>query len=294
MDNGDFLELLKGALDLHVHTSPSIFPRLLNDIEAAEEAKSTGMGGIVLKAHEGSTVERAFIARTQTGFNVFGGLVLNHFVGGFNPFAVDTAVKMGAKIIWMPTIGARNHISFFGAPGFDKSSNAPATENCINFKGYTVLNDRGDLLHEVKDILQIIAESNVTLATGHLSASETLILVKKAIEIGVKRILINHPEWELTAVPLHLQIELAHKGVYLEKSFLSCLPGWGNVGMSRMAGIINSIGPHHCIITTDLGQARNPSPVKGLLTFIQELLKAGLREKDIKMLVCENPWNLID
>lgn len=290
MHKEEVLALLKGAVDLHVHTAPSIFPRLLDDIEAAKEAQSVGMGGIVIKAHEGSTVERALLASQQTGFHVFGGLVLNHFVGGFNPFAVELAIKMGAKIIWMPTITARNHLSFYGGPGFKLRDNISLRE--IN-GGYTIFNDKGGLRSEVKEILQIIAENDVVLATGHLSASETLFLIDEALKMGINRILVNHPEWELTAIPLQVQIELACKGVYLEKSLLSCKPGWGNVGIPHMAKLITSIGSQHCIITTDLGQAHNPSPVNGLIGFLAELLKAGLSEKELKQSLCDNPWTLI-
>ena len=35
--------LLKGGIDLHLHTSPDIFPRKLDDIEAAVQAKEAGL-----------------------------------------------------------------------------------------------------------------------------------------------------------------------------------------------------------------------------------------------------------
>ncbi|MEM3056719.1 MAG: DUF6282 family protein, partial [Candidatus Bathyarchaeia archaeon] len=34
------LELLKGALDIHVHSGPDVFPRLMDAVEAAEAAKA--------------------------------------------------------------------------------------------------------------------------------------------------------------------------------------------------------------------------------------------------------------
>ena len=39
----------------------------------------------------------------DTGVKLFSGLVLNNANGGINPHAVDHAVNIGAKIIWMPT-----------------------------------------------------------------------------------------------------------------------------------------------------------------------------------------------
>lgn len=95
---------LKGAIDIHVHSSPSIFPRSVNDLELAEQAKQAGMRAIVLKAHEESTVSRAkLVSKVVEGIEVYGSLVLNEYVGGLNPYAVDMAIQQGAKLIWMPT-----------------------------------------------------------------------------------------------------------------------------------------------------------------------------------------------
>jgi hypothetical protein len=43
--------------DIH----PDIAPRKTNDIELAQRAAKAGMGGLLLKAHHGSTVERAYL-----------------------------------------------------------------------------------------------------------------------------------------------------------------------------------------------------------------------------------------
>ena len=43
------------------------------------------------------------------------------------------------------------------------------------------------------EILQIIAKFDVVLATGHLSVSEQKKLIQKAMDTGIKRILVLHP-----------------------------------------------------------------------------------------------------
>ena len=53
------LELLKGAIDTHIHAGPSIFPRLMDAVEVAEAARAYGMRGIVLKHHHTPTSDRA-------------------------------------------------------------------------------------------------------------------------------------------------------------------------------------------------------------------------------------------
>ncbi len=38
------------------------------------------------------------------------GVPLNNTVGGFNPYAVEHGIKLGARIVWMPTFSAANHL----------------------------------------------------------------------------------------------------------------------------------------------------------------------------------------
>ena len=44
-------ELVEGSIDFHIHTGPDVFPRLVNDIEAAQQAKAAKMKAILLKNH---------------------------------------------------------------------------------------------------------------------------------------------------------------------------------------------------------------------------------------------------
>jgi len=76
-------ELLAGSIDLHTHSGPSLFPGSVDDFQLAEEARDVGMKAVLIKAHESTTVIRARLVGSHLpGIEVFGGLVLNHFVGG--------------------------------------------------------------------------------------------------------------------------------------------------------------------------------------------------------------------
>jgi len=35
--------LLEGSIDIHIHSAPDVYPRLLNDVELALSAKENGM-----------------------------------------------------------------------------------------------------------------------------------------------------------------------------------------------------------------------------------------------------------
>ncbi len=203
------MELLRGAIDTHVHSFPDVIPRKLDDLELVEQARAAGMRGLVLKSHVFSTAERAWLLnRLNPDFRVAGGLVLNDPVGGLNPRAVEAALKLGALQVWMPTLSAANHREHLGGSGT-----------------LTVLCD-GRLRPEVTEILSLLAETDAILATGHLSPHEIEVLIEAALERGVSRINVTHPEWPVTALPIESQRRFAQTGrVFLERCLVATLPG---------------------------------------------------------------------
>lgn len=72
-------EYVKDAWDIHVHASPSLFPRWGDVIDLARECSVHSMAGIVLKYHHGSSVEAAYLANKVAGdITVYGGVTLNY------------------------------------------------------------------------------------------------------------------------------------------------------------------------------------------------------------------------
>ncbi len=70
---------LEGAIDLHIHTIPDAYPRLLDDIEVVAQAKAVRMRAVVLKCHVSATPDRAYIAQRAVGggIDVYGIICLN-------------------------------------------------------------------------------------------------------------------------------------------------------------------------------------------------------------------------
>jgi len=292
------IKILKGAIDIHVHAAPDLYARSLNAIELAKQAAMAGMRAIVLKCHFFPTVFMAYLAKKVISneidvFDVFGGIVLNHYVGGLNPYAVEAAIKAGGKIVWMPTISAENHIKYF-----EKAKKGTWLLKGKKLKsakiGISPLSKKGELVPEMEEILNIIADTNTILATGHLSAHEIEILVEEAKNLGVKKILINHPIFSAINMPVEKQKEIAKKGAYMEYVFVAFTPLRYSIHPEEVVKMIKEVGIERSIIATDLGQIDNPSPVEGLRTFIQILLETGLKPNEVRSLVTENPANLLN
>ncbi len=75
-------DLLRGAIDLHTHSAPSWFDRLLDDVGLAEQARAAGMRAVLYKAHEQDTTGRAALVRRAVpeGLRIFVQLCLEQGV----------------------------------------------------------------------------------------------------------------------------------------------------------------------------------------------------------------------
>jgi hypothetical protein len=309
-------ELLKGVFDMHIHSFPDVAPRKDDDIGLAKAAAAAGMGGIMLKAHQGSTVERAhLVGMIVDSVHVFGGVVLNRPQGGLNPHAVDVYVRLGAKEIWMPTLSADHMIRYqntqvtpedrkafnmaHGAsdafpPGLAKPGDPwPWSKHG---RGISLFGEDGKLRPEVMVILEIMAPSDTILGTGHLSLQETHALVDAAIEMGVERIVLTHPEY-MDQIPVEDQIEFAGKGVFMERCLLATNPATrsigGNLPFDVLADNIRKVGVESTVLGTDFGQQKNIHPVEGMTNYLTALDEAGFTQSEIERMAIKNPSGLL-
>lgn len=286
-------KLLEGACDIHIHGGPDIVERRQDIIEIAEEAKSHGMAAVVFKDHNSSTADRARIAsRLVSDINIFGGIVLNHAVGGFNLHAVDMAIKMGAKIVWMPSVDASDTIQKVAVekktPWLD-----PIVWIDTPDRGLNVLNEDKEVIPEVKNILALLRDTEVILDTCHLNAEESYTLVKEAKKMGLSKIVVTHPNCSVNKMTIPEQKELAEAGALLAYAFLPCLPMYDGQQPVEIAHMIKQVGPKRCILISDLGQIQNPTVVEGMRMFITHMLIAGLTESEIRVMVKDNPQALL-
>jgi len=282
-------EMLRGTIDFHIHTGPDIYPRLLNDIEVARQAKRAGMKGILIKSHATITGDRAQIAQSVTGLPVFGGVALNWHVGGLNKYAVECAAKLGVREVWMPTTHATNYLKYVDhVPMFAKSMPK-------DIKGISILREDGNLVPELALILEIIAKNGMILATGHLSPEEGLALISEAKKAGVEKIVVTHPVATFVDYSVDQMREALSRGAtYLEHVFNDCTPQVANpLPPSALGDAIRAIGPDHCIMSTDSGQVVNPPPVKVMLWYIKEMLQYGFSPKEIRTMTITNPGRIL-
>lgn len=273
--------LLRGGYDLHIHAAPSPFHRLMDEFDLLWEAGEAGMAGIMLKSHYESTAVRAELVNSHgnSPARAYGGIVLNWPVGGLNPYAVENALKRGAKIVWMPTRDSKNSLCAGDMPG-----------DFFRREGITVLDAAGSLKPVVFEIMEIVKKYGASLATGHLSPEESLLLCREGAGQGVRMVL-THPEFDRTVVDVQTQTELAKLGVCIEKCWYNVAEG--NCSAETMAAHIQAVGPAHCFLSTDRGQGNREHPVEAMIRFVSLLLAQGVSEEDISLTLGEVPKQVL-
>jgi len=271
-------EILKGSFDLHVHASPDASQeRRLDALETARYAYEAEMSGFVLKSHDYPTAPLAYaLARMYPGLNVAGAITLNMSVGGLNPDAVEVSAKLGARVVWMPT--------------FDARAWPVSGERSVGGPGITIVGADGRLAPQVGDILDLINQHDMVLASGHVSPTEALVLFRAARDAGVTRMIATHPSAVAT---VEQQREMASLGAYLEYTFLACMPARGALSVDGLALALETLGFDRCVVTTDFGQWMNPPAAEGMRMAIAALLGAGVRPEKVAAVVKDNPRQLI-
>jgi hypothetical protein len=267
---------LTGLVDMHIHTAPDVRPRVVNDIEASRQAAEAGMRAIVFKSHVTCTADRAAIAETVVpGVHVFGSVTLNEAVGGLNPVAVEAALNLGARVVWMPTISARNHIvRFDGRPP----------------SGISLVTEDGELQPVLFDIFDLVKQHDAILGTAHVSVPEIVALVREARAAGVAKVVVTHPELPWVDVPVDVQEELRDLGAAFERCYVSSIDG---APFARIVAEIRRVGLDSTVLATDFGKSPLPPPVEGMRAYVAALLAEGFSERDIQLMAGENPSRLL-
>ncbi|MBN1317018.1 MAG: hypothetical protein JXA42_16170 [Anaerolineales bacterium] len=270
---------LTGLIDIHIHTAPDRIPRLVDDIQAASQAAEAGMKAIMIKSHHTLTSDRAFLAgRILQNIRVFGGLVLNSTVGGLNVTAVEAALEMGARSIWMPTHCAMNARRRQGLEG-----------------GISLFTKDGELDQELWGILDLIHQYDAILATGHISIDEILALFQMVLKCGLRKFVVTHPDSPLIGMPLDVQDSIAYGPTCFERCFVDTTDAVETrITIQQIAAAIRAVGPKTTVLSTDLGQMCNPLPVDGMRFYLIALGQEGLDTRSLRLMTCDNPSRLLD
>ena len=287
-------DLLKGAVDPHVHSGPSIAPRGVDHLELVREYSAAGFAAVVTKDHDYSGVMTAALIskhHPELRTKIYSSIVLNNVVGGFNPYAVEHTAAMGGKIVWMPTLAAENHLRW------EKTSNwvhPASTQKMRPAVGIPVVDSNRAVRDEVKEVLDVIAKNDMVLASGHLHVSETWLVFEEAQRRGVKRLVLTHPE-DIVDASMNDVSGLAKMGAFVEHSLCMFVEGskFKTCSAEDLRRHIDTAGVDQTVLCSDLGQTGTISPLEGFRRGIKLCIHLGYDDEQIRKMVSSNAARML-
>ncbi len=216
---------LTGAADLHCHFGPDPHrERSVDAFEAAAEAAAAGHRALVLKSHDSPTAALAWAVQRVVGdtISVFGAISCDREVGGVNPAAVEVALGLGARIVWLPTLSSRQDFE-----------NGVAAHLGIPGPGIVVTDADDRLLEQTREVLALVKEHDAILATGHVSAAEHYAVVKDFARTG--KVVVTHATEDLAGPNLSAAQcrELADLGAWIELCAMTCIGALATRSVAR-------------------------------------------------------------
>ncbi len=282
--------VVEGAYDLHTHVGPDVIPRRIDDVTLARRCAEVGLAGFALKSHYTSTAERAqVVSGLVSGVEVLGTLSLNRAVGGLNPLAVEIAAREGARIVWMPTVDSPAETAGRTEPKpGDLVPLWARLQHELHGLGLSnepvhVTGDDGRLLPETREVLRAIARHGLILATGHLAREDTFAVVDAALEEGVARIVVTHPEFPCQNFSIEDQVALADRGCVIERALST--PFSGKTTWEHVFDGVRAVGVERTLCSSDLGNPSYPPVEDGLALWAERLLAAGFDEDEVREMI---------
>jgi hypothetical protein len=305
---------LKGAIDMHAHQDPDSFgpsygqaARSIDALDLYTRAKASGMRGFIIKGHLDQTAGLAYYMRKlHPDMEIFGGMGSNLTTGTtVNPWAITHMAEMKGgwgRIVWMPSWDSENSVHKLPRrpPGYVPVAQCHGLPFWITYP--KPCPDGGELLPEVKEALQIIANTktrdsngDLILATGHNSPPEVKLLVKEAVRVGVKHIIVTHPLLDIVDMtPAEIKETVAMgPEIYAEFTSQFGNPNARPEVVKLYLETIRLVGPEHAFISSDTGQLNSNWQPDALANCAKLLRANGFTEREIDLMLKINPAKIL-
>ena len=305
---------LRGAIDMHAHQDPDSFgpsygqaARSIDALDLYTRAKASGMRGFIIKGHLDQTAGLAYYMRKlHPDMEIFGGMGSNLTTGTkVNPWAITHMAEMKGgwgRIVWMPSWDSENSIHKLARkpPAYVAVAECKGLPFWINYP--KPCPDGGELLPEVKQAIEVIAKAktrdsngDLILATGHNSPPEVKLMVKEAVRVGVKHIIITHPLLDIVEMEPPEIKEVVEMGPEIYAEFTS---QFGNPNarpevVKRYVEAIRLVGPEHSFVSSDTGQLNSNWQPDALANCAKVLRANGFTERELDLLLKINPAKIL-
>ena len=284
-------EMIEGAIDVHCHIDFEFSAKERKrepEFLWLPKAEASGMRGVVLKSHWWPTINVVpyILSSVRTSVGLWSSVALNSTAGGPNPCIIESCAELGGKMVFLPTWSARNDVE---RKGFSNRIQTYYKSHAqLNNPNYYFLDAKGKLIPLGYEILESCKTHNLTLGMGHVSWQESLAFIEAAREMGYsQRIIVNHVQSHIIAMPLDAMRRAAEMGAFLETCWNALAPG--RMDSPELVHQFREVGLGQMIASTDYFRPYSPNPVELFRMFLGMLHEGGLSKDEVKQVACTNP-----
>jgi hypothetical protein len=180
------------------------------------------------------------------------------------------------RIVWMPTHDSEHEVAY-------NNEQRPSVR---------VTHD-GVLLPEVLEVLALVAEHELTLATGHVTPTETLLILAEARKRGISRLIVTHPllDPQFTFMSVPQLREATAMGAVIEITAGSLFRE--GAGRERVLDAVRALGPESFFVGSDSGLVGTPNHTDALVMAARVLRQNGIDEQALNVMFKDNPARLL-
>jgi predicted metal-dependent TIM-barrel fold hydrolase len=155
------------------------------------------------------------------------------------------------------------------------------------------VSEGGELLPETHEVLALIAAHGLTLATGHVTPAEALMILDEARRLGTERMIVTHPLLgeQYTFMSDDELVRAVELGGVVEMT-AGTLYGEGPA-QQRAVNVIRMLGSENVLVGSDSGLIGTPNHPDALVMAARALRTAGFSEHDLDLMFRINPARLI-
>lgn len=275
----DVDDILCNSIDIHVHGGSDPMERLMLEDDIAMDYTDIGMRAMVVKTwYSPSASRNALVQKAVNRYaeerglrpvQCFGGVTLSYSVGGINPEAVKKCLGFpGMKYVWMPMVDSYHHrrVVYDDWSGF----------------GLHFLDENRKVIPAMQEILRIVADNDLILATGHYPYEDSAILFEEARRLGVTRMEVVHP------AHIHSKHTIENMKAQAERGAKIMLSGLGAMafplhesGPLYAARIVKEVGPENVVYGSDFNQLQNFPPSIAARWMVKLLLAYGCTREEL-------------
>jgi hypothetical protein len=284
-----------GAIDIHCHAHEG----QQDALDLAKHASASGMSGILFKTIVGGLRptetqhelreqlhrwcdEQEFVpVQTWVGWQV---------ARGSQPIsAKDTAERLDGSVggVWMPVFNSVNTLTKVGV-----GSQGPMPEEEARKIGFTVIDEHGHLLPEVRDIIHLVADRGVPLSFSHGTHEELWAMAEEVERIGFDRAFVDHPFSPFVDLSVEEMKHFAKAGIWLNFTYDELSPLLG-VDPAKMYEAIREVGPEHVTLSSDAGEPLFPNSVECMRLMRGYMRAFGLTDEEVRLVSEVNPGKIM-